>query len=124
MNKGAWSKRGAGRFEVRSITPAPSGPPTRLVMLRTSKVELGLIALADVARQWANAHGAVVAGTVVDLIDTTDGGPLAQLKYLGFESGTLDDALNTLRVNGFTNITEVTSGTDQDAGNRVTDSRH
>jgi hypothetical protein len=90
-------------------------------MLRTSKIELGLIALGDMARTWANAHGVVVAGTVIDLIDTTDGGPLAQLKFLGFESGTLDDALNTLRVNGFTNITEVTSGKDGDEGRQRPD---
>lgn len=102
-------KRGAGRFEVRVATPAHEGAATRSTYTRTSKLELGLLSLGEIARTWANAHGAVRPGTTVDLIDTNDGGPVAQLRFLGFEEGTLDDALNTLRVNGFS-ATEVTSG--------------
>lgn len=64
--------------------------------------------LAEIARTWANAHGQVRAGTTVDLIDTNDGGPVAQLKFLGFEEGTLDSALNTLRANGFSGAQEIT----------------
>lgn len=100
-------KRGAGRFEVRVLTPAPSGSGTRSVHTRTSKLEIGLMALAELARTWANAHGAIAEGTTVDLIDTTDGGPVAQLKWLGFEAGTLDAALNTLKTNGFEGMEEI-----------------
>lgn len=66
------------------------------------------MALADVAREWANARGAIAPGAVVDLIDTTDGGPVAQLKWLGYEPSTIDGALNVLRANGFQQIEEVT----------------
>jgi hypothetical protein len=66
------------------------------------------MALAELARTWANAHGAVPEGTTVDVIDTTDGGPIAQLKFLGFEQGTLESALNTLRTNGFESVQEIT----------------
>lgn len=102
------ANRGSGRFEVRVLTPAPSGPGTHSVYTRTSKLELGLMALSEFARAWANKHGEVVEGTTVDLIDTTDGGPVAQLKFLGFASGTLESALNTLKTNGFEDMQEIT----------------
>lgn len=95
-------KRGVGRFEVRVQTPSQDSPATRSVYSRTSKLEIGLMALAEIARRWANSHGAIHPGTVVDLIDTTDGGPVAQLRFLGFATGTLDDALGTMRANGLT----------------------
>lgn len=110
MGSQAWAKRGNGRFEVRVLTPSTAGAGTRTVYLRTSKLELGIMALADIARKWANDHGAVPAGTVADVIDTNDGGPVAQLKFLGFEPGTLDGALHTLRANGFPNLQEVANG--------------
>lgn len=109
MGNTAWTKRGNGRFEVRVITPQPSGPGVRSVYTRTSKLELGLMALGEIARQWANAHGNVPVGTTADVIDTNDGGPVAQLKFLGFEPETLDGALHTLRTNGFPDIQEVAS---------------
>lgn len=107
MSKAGWDKRGQGRFEVRVFTPSVSGTPTRTVHTRTSKLELGLMALGELARQWANSHGAVHPGTVVDLVDTTDGGPVAQLKWLGFAPETLDAALNTLRAGGFDAVQEI-----------------
>jgi hypothetical protein len=88
-------------------TTSESGAPSRTVHTRTSKLELGLACLGEIARQWANNHGTIHPGTTVDLIDTTDGGPVAQLKYNGFEAGTLDAALNTLRANGFEQISRV-----------------
>lgn len=101
------TSQGTGRFEVRVQTPAPHGPGTRSIYTRTSRVQLGLAALSQIARQWANTDGSVAPGTTVDLIDTTDGGPVAQLKFLGFATGTLDDALNALQANGFGEITSV-----------------
>lgn len=101
------TNRGSGRFEVRVYIPASAGPGARTLYTRTSKLELGLMALSELARSWANKHGAVVEGTTVDLIDTTDGGPIAQLKYLGFASGTLEAALNTLKANGFEDMQEI-----------------
>lgn len=107
MSNTSWDKRGKGRFEVRVQTPATPGPATRSTYTRTSKLEIGLMALGELARTWANAHGNVKPGTVVDLVDTTDGGPVAQLKFLGFETGTLDSALNALHTNGFPQAEEI-----------------
>lgn len=99
--------RGSGRFEIRVYVPAPDGPGRRSTQLRTSRIELGLAGLSGMAKAWANNHGEVVPGTTVDLIDVTDGGPIAQLKFLGFGQDTLDNALNVLRTNGFSDMQQV-----------------
>lgn len=58
------------------------------------------MALGEIGKQWANSHGRVKPGTQADVIDTTDGGAVVTLKFLGFEEGTLEGALQTLRTNG------------------------
>lgn len=99
--------RGSGRFEVRVFVPSPPGPGTRSTYLRTSRIETGLAGLSGMAKAWANNHGEVAPGTTVDLIDVTDGGPVAQLKFLGFNEDTLDNALNVLKSNGFSDMEQV-----------------
>lgn len=106
----SWGKRGPGRFEVRVYVPATDGPGTRSTYSRTSKLEIALMGMSEIVRQWANVHGAVKPRVTVDVVDTNDGGIVAQLKFLGFETGTMDAALNTLRTNGFPDIREVASG--------------
>lgn len=93
-------RRGTGRFEIRVSVPELSGPGTRSTYSRTSKLEIGLLSLGEILRRWANSRGAVRPGTTATLIDTTDGGPVAQLKWVGFEENTLDAALGALGAEG------------------------
>lgn len=97
-----------GRFEVRLHTITAGGTPINTCYTRCSRLEIALLALSEIARQWAKQHGMINPDTRVDVIDCNDGGAVVSLRYYGYERGTLDYAVNTLRANGFPTLEEVT----------------
>lgn len=95
-------RRQPHRFEVRLKAVLHNGSAVNEVKTRSSKLSVAMLAVMEILRLWAASDGAVRVGTVVSLVDTTDGAEVMSLRWFGFDANTLDGAVQTFRAGGFT----------------------
>jgi membrane carboxypeptidase/penicillin-binding protein PbpC len=79
-------RRGRERFTLTVWAGGHDAAHGPQVVGRYATARPAIVRLCEVIQQWAASEGAIAPGTRMSIMDNHDGGPLMEVKYLGYES--------------------------------------